>query len=252
MKELKLRGYVTPADCNGDIQAALDLAMQLDINKVILTGNCSASAPLVISGGMYLVLEQCVLTADIITKAQENYSFRDQFITIEGSNATVKGNIHLFNVHHVTVRGLQLQGDMTFEYTLWGNVFDTCFTGGSLKLGRGCGNFIVQRISGDQPAYIDGSISCGKVIPGSKPDIQSIILQDSCFTTAQPAVILGAAEDCGVMNIQVDHIKAPNVAVQIGQGLQQPEHMFFNLTLTDLDAPTPIDYQNPVKHVYVK
>ena len=36
MDKLLLRGYVTPADCNGDLQAALDLAEQLDIRKVIL------------------------------------------------------------------------------------------------------------------------------------------------------------------------------------------------------------------------
>lgn len=252
MKELKLKGYVTPADCGGDIQAALDLAKKLDINKVVLTGACSASQPLVIASGMYLVLDHCELTAELVTPQQENYSFRQKFITIEGNKSVIRGNIHVFNVDHVNITGLEMQGDMTFEYTLWGNVSDITFTTGSLKLGRGCGNFIVQRIYANAPAYIDGSISCGKIIPGVKPDIQSIVLQDSRFTAREPGVILGAAEDCGIVNIQVDHVKAEHTAVQVGQGLNQPSHLFFNLTFIALDAPEPLRYQNEAKHVYVK
>ena len=252
MKELKMRGYVTPADCDGDVQAALELAEKLDIQKVVLSGDCTCEKPLVLHGGMYLVLEDCRLTADLMTPQQENYAFRQQYITIEGKNSTLCGNVHIFNTHHIHISGITMEGDMTFEYTLWGNVFDTCFTGGSLKLGRGCGNFIAQRITGNQPAYIDGSIGCGKIVPGVKPDLQSIILQHSDFSRSETGVILGTAEDCGVLNIQADHITAKHTAVQVGTGENLPDYLFFNLTLTDLDAPTPIDYQNPVKHVYVK
>lgn len=252
MKQLKLRGYVTSADCGGSIQGALDLAAELDINKVILTGQLTASAPLVIPGGMYLVLQDCTLRADLVTAQQENYSFRQQFITIEADQAKVEGNIHIFNTHHVTIRGLEIAGKLTCEYTLWGNLQNLQFTQGGLQLGRGCGNFIVQNLKSHVPACIDGSISCGKIVPGVKPDISSIVLQDSVFETAQSAVQLGAAEDCGVMNIQVDHIKATATAVQVGCGKELPEHLFMNLTFTDLDAPVKVCYQNKTKHVYEK
>lgn len=250
MKQLKQKGYVTPADCGGSIQNALELAHKLDINKVVLTGELTAAEPLVLRSGMYLVLENCTLQADLVTEQQENYSFRQQFITIEGSNARLLGNIHIFNTHHITVTGLDIQGQLTCEYTLWGNLRQLRFSQGGLRLGRGCGHFIVQQLHSRVPAYIDGSISCGKVVPGVKPELSSIILQDSVFETDLPAVQLDAAEDCGIMNIQVDHMKASATAVQVGNGKSLADYLFFNLTFTHLDAPNKVCYQNAAKHVY--
>ena len=99
MKQLLLRGFVTPEDFNGSIQTALDQAARLDINKVVLTGSYSVSETLVIPEGMYLVLENVTLHADganplLRTRQEENYSFRQKFITIEGHNAKVEGNSH--------------------------------------------------------------------------------------------------------------------------------------------------------------
>ena len=85
MKQLKQRGYVTPADCGGSIQNALELAHKLDINKVVLTGELTAAEPLVLRSGMYLVLENCTLQADLVTEQQENYSFRQQFIPLRAA-----------------------------------------------------------------------------------------------------------------------------------------------------------------------
>lgn len=252
MKELKLRGFVTPADCGGSAAKALALASQLDLNKVVLTGDITCDEPLVLTSGMYLVLENCCLTAQIVTPQQENFSFRQQFITIEGTNSQLLGNIHIFNAHHVNISGMEIHGDLTCEYTLWGNLHDLHFVSGGLQLGRGCGNFIVQNLESAVPAQIDGSISCGKIVPGVKPDLNSIVLCDSVFTGSKPAVQLGAAEDCGVMNIQIDHIRAPRTAVQVGKGLDQPQHLYFNLTFTHLDAPETVIYQNPALHVYEK
>lgn len=252
MKELKLRGFVTPADCGGSAAKALALASQLDLNKVVLTGDITCDEPLVLTSGMYLVLENCCLTAQIVTPREENFSFRQQFITIEGKDARLNGDIHIFNAHHVNISGLEIHGDLTCEYTLWGNLHDLHFVSGGLKLGRGCGNFIVQNLDSAVPAQIDGSISCGKIVPGVKPDLNSIVLCDSVFSTDAPAVLLGAAEDCGVMNIQVDHIRAPHTAVQVGKGLEQPQHLYFNLTFAHLDAPETVIYQNPALHVYEK
>ena len=248
MKELKLRGYVTPADCGGDVAKALQLAKALELNKVVLTGEITWAEPLVLTSGMYLVLDHCHLQADLVTPMEENFSFRQKFITIEGENSCITGNIHIFNTHHLNISGLKIAGNLTCEYTLWGNIHHVEFTHGGLCLGRGCGNFIVQEIDSAVPAKIDGSISCGKIIPGTKPDLNSIVFCDSRFTSTEPAVQLGAAEDCGIINIQVDHITAENTAVLVGKGLEQSPYLFQNLTFTHLS--TTVEYQNPVLHAY--
>ena len=250
MKELKLRGYVTPADCGGDVAKALQLAKALELNKVVLTGAITCHTPLVLTSGMYLVLDHCHLQADLVTPMEENFSFRQKFITIEGENSCITGNIHIFNTHHLNISGFRMAGQLTCEYTLWGNIHHLEFTEGGLCFGRGCGNFIVQEIDSAVPAKIDGSISCGKIIPGTKPDLNSIVFCDSRFTTTEPAVQLGAAEDCGMVNIQVDHITAAHTAVLVGNGQNQPPHLFQNLTFTHLSSP--VEYQNPVLHVYEK
>lgn len=252
MKELKLRGFVTPGDCGGDVAKALELAKTLELNKVVLTGDISCKAPLVLTSGMYLVLENCHLHADLVTPMEENFSFRQRFLTIEGKHSQITGNIHIFNAHHVNISGLEIVGDLTCEYTLWGNFHDLQFSCGGLKLGRGCGNMILQNLCSAVPACIDGSISCGKLVPGVKPDINSIVLCDSQFSCEDTAVQLGAAEDCGILNIQADHVTAPHTAVQVGKGLDQPAHLYFNLTFTHINAPQRVSYQNPTLHVYDK
>lgn len=246
MKELKLRGYVTPEDCGGDLQKAVDLAAKLGLNKVVVDRDCKAASPVVLPSGMYLVVENGVLTADLMTAQQENYSLRTRYITLEGVNGTVAGNIHLFNTHHVNVSGLKLQGSLTFEYCLWGRV--EAITGGCVQVGRGCGNFIVQNVESDQPARISGAVSCGRCVPGSKPDVNNIIFCDSRF--AGDGVYLDGAEDCGLLNIQVDHVTAGGTPVTVGSGKELPEHAFMNLTFTDLSGP--VVYNNAVRHVYEK
>ena len=113
MKELKLRGFVTPADCGGNVAKALQLAKALELNKVVLTGDVSWAEPLVLTSGMYLVLENCHLQADLVTPMEENFSFRQKFITIEGENSSITGNIHIFNTHHLNISGLKIAASTT-------------------------------------------------------------------------------------------------------------------------------------------
>ncbi len=250
MKELMLRGYVTPEDCGGDVQKAVDLAKELDLNQVLLTGAYTLEKPLILPSGMYLRLEDAVIHGSLETKGEENYAFRDTFITLEGKSAKLLGEVRIFNTHHITVTGLELSGDLTLEYCTWGRLDGLCFETGSLKIGMGCNNFIVQNVKSKAPAYIDSTISQGKQVPGSIPMVQNILLQDSCFDTQGPAVCLGAGERFGLQNIQVDHIRARDIAVQVGKGENQNPALYFNLTFTHLDAPTQVLYQNEAKHVY--
>ncbi len=250
MKELMLRGYVTPADCGGNVQEAVDLAKRLDLNQVLLTGEYTLEQPLVLPSGMYLRLEEAVLHGSIVTSRTENYSFRTQYLTLEGKNARILGDIHIFNTHHVTLTGLSVQGDLTMEYCVWGRMEELSFEKGSLKLGMGCSNFIVQKLKSSTPAYIDSSLSCGKTVPGCNPLLQNIVLQDSCFETLGAAVVLLAGETVGLQNVQVDHIQARETAVQVGKGEDQNPALYFNLTFTHLEAPQKVLYQNRAKHVY--
>ncbi len=250
MKQLLLRGYVTPEDCGGDVQKAVDLAKELDLNQVLLTGEYTLEKPLILPSGMYLRLENAVVNGTLATRETENFSFRTQFVTVEGRNAHITGGLHIFNAHHVTLTGLTLSGDVTMEYCTWARLEELRFCAGSLKIGAACNNFIVQRITSNAPAYIDSAISGGKQVPGVNPMTQNIVLQDSVFQTAGAGVVLGAGETVGIQNIQVDHVQAQETAVQVGKGENQNPALYFNLTFTHLDAPQKVLYQNEAKHVY--
>ena len=56
MDNLLLRGYVTPEDFGGDLQAALNKAEELDIRKVVLRGNYSCGT-VVIPAFTHLVVD---------------------------------------------------------------------------------------------------------------------------------------------------------------------------------------------------
>ena len=66
-------------------------------------------------------------------------------------------------------------------------------------------------------------------------------------------VTLLAAEDFGLLNIQVDHIRAAGTAVTVGAlGEALPERQYLNLTITDLDAPKSVELHNPCKNAFIR
>lgn len=242
MKELLLKGYVTPADCGGDLQKALDTAKELDLCKVVLEQDCAATEPVNMPEGTYLVIKNCTLTAQLIFDGGENYSFCKKWLTVEGENGVLRGSLRLFNTAHVTVTGIRLEGEISCEYTNWARLSHICVQEGVLKIGRGCCNFIVQKLR-SSILYVCGDHSCGRIVPGSKPEVTNIIVQD-CETDIQ----LGAEEDCGLLNIQADHIRG-----NVGVGCPNkplPAEQFMNLTVTDLTGQ--VNLYNPVKHAYIR
>lgn len=240
MKELKLKGYVTPADCGGDLQKALDTAKELDICKVVIREDYTAAAPVVIPGNMYIVIDGCTLTAQLVADGGENWSFCKKWITIEGG--TLKGTVRLFNAAHVSFTDLNLCGEISLEYTNWASLQNITVTEGSIKVGRGSTNCILQNITSSK-VYICGDHSCGRIVPGSKPEVTNIILQDS-----KTDVQLGAAEDCGLLNVQADHIDGK---VTVGCTEKQlPQEQYMNLTVTHVTGG--VELHNPVKHAYIR
>lgn len=242
MRKLQLKGFVTPADCGGDLQKTLDTAKKLDICKVVLEQDHTAAAPVTVPEGMYIVIKNCTLTAELVFDGGENYSFCKKWLTIEGENGTLRGKLSLFNAAHVTVADICLEGEVSCEYTNWARLSGICVTDGAIKIGRGCNNFIVQKIQ-SKILYVCGDHSCGRIVPGSKPDVTNIIVQDS-----ETDIQLGAEADCGLLNIQADHIQG-----SVGVGCPNkplPSEQFMNLTFTDLTGE--LSLYNPVKHAYIK
>ena len=239
MKELKLRGYVTPADCENDLQKALDTAKELDICKVVVERDITAGT-VHIPAGMHLVLCNACVTANLVADGGENWSFSKKWINIEGENATVCGNVTFFNATNVTVTGLELQGSITCEYVNWLRILN--LKGGKVTVGRGCTNAIIQQLDG-VALGICGDCTCGRIVPGSKPDITNVVVQDCACN-----VDLTAAADCGLLNVQVQNLEGK---VTLGDAPNQlPPEQFMNLSFINIRGG--IHEFNPTKHTYIK
>ncbi len=238
MKQLKLRGYVTPADCGNNLQKAINTAKELDICKVIVEQNIIAPN-VYIPGGMHLILKNATLTGNLFIDGGENWSFSKKWINIEGENAAVCGNITFFNATNVTVTGLQLKGELICEYVNWLRII--AVNDGLVTVGRGCTNVIIQQRT--NLLDIRGDYSCGRIVPGSKPDITNVVVQDSICN-----VDLTAAADCGLLNIQVQNLQGE---VTVGEAENQlPPAQFMNLTF--INIRDGVQEFNPTKHTYIK
>ena len=244
MIEWKLRGYVTPEDMGGDVQAALNKAEELDIRKVVLRGNYSCGT-LVIPAFTHMVLEG-TLKADLCSKKVCNYSFEQNRFFIQGGK--VEGNLYFYNCRRVTMEDVEVTGSVTYEFSRDLRM-ERCNVHGSVQVGRGCANGIFQNITTGS-FHISNHVFCGDIVPAKDPTIQNILLRDSVMT--EGSVHLLACEECGMMNIQADHITAPDTAVVINKvGQFVPKERYLNLTLTDLNAPITVSSTNPIKHGYI-
>ena len=246
MTEWKLRGYVTPEDFGGDVQKALDAAEELDIRKVVLEGDYVNQEALVVPAHTHLVLRG-TLTADLRSKKLCNYSFEQDRFHIEGG--VLKGNVYFYNTRRAIFEDMTVEGSVRFEYSRDMRM-EHCKVSGNVYVGRGCANGIFQHLTVGGFA-ISNQVFCGDIVPAKEPDIKNMVLRDSVMT--EGSVVLTAAEDCGMMNIQADHITAPEIAVIIGTEAETlPPERYFNLTFTDLTAPQALLAWNETKHAYIK
>ena len=227
-KELRLRGFITPKDTDGDLQAAIDLAVALDVRKVVVAEDHTAKDTVFLPAGIHLVIENAVLRADLRAKAPASSSFAFEYIYIEGRNATLMGSVSLYNTHHAVIEKLNIIGNITLAFARKTRAEDVTLSG-SFTVGRGVAVLIAQRLTvGD--AVID-STDRGEDVTGLEPTVRSVVLRDSI---AKGGVRLIAAADYGLLNVQIDHLTGD---VTIGDASAPvPADNYFNLTVTDIDG----------------
>ena len=245
MTEWMLRGYVTPEDFGGDVQAALDAAEKLDIRKVILEKDYSCGK-LTIPAYTHLIING-TLKADLQSRHLTGWNFEQDRFFLEGGGK-VEGDVTFFNTRRAVLEGLRVKGTVTFLFSRDFRM-ENCHVD-TLLVGRGCANAILQHLRLDRAA-ISQAVFDGDIVHAKDPQIQSIVLRDSRFLGQ--GLMLLANEAAGLTNIQADHLIAPQTAVTLGEaGTSLPPERYFNLTFTDLEAPQPLKLLNETKHAYLK
>ena len=246
MDNLLLKGYVTPEDFCGDVQAALNKAEELDIRKVVLRGDYSCGT-LVIPAFIHLVVEG-TLKANLCSKKISNYAFEQDRFCLNGGGKII-GDLYFYNTRRAIIEDLTIEGSVTYEFSRDMRM-ERCTVTGDVNVGRGCANSIFQYLTVGS-FRMDSTVFCGDIVPAKEPDIKNILLRDSTMTAG--SVCLLAADECGMFNIQADHITAPETAVIIGKaGSAVAKERYFNLTFTDLNAPNQVLTFNEVKHAYIQ
>lgn len=245
MDKLLIRGYVTPEDCGGDVQAALDLAEKLDVRKVILEKDYTCTQTLTVPGYTHLIISG-TLTADLQSRKTESYSFEEDRFYIQGGK--LAGNVYLYNTRRAILEDLEITGDVTYVYCRDMRM-ENCKVGGSITVGSGCYNGIFQYLTAGS-FLISGEVEEDAVVIAKEPQIRGIVLRSSRMTAGSVRLI--AHRDWGIMNIQTDEITAPERAVIIGrEGEILPPERYFNLTVENLDAPEKLICYNETKHAYL-
>ena len=142
MIELKLRGYVTPEDFGGDVQTAIDKAEQLDIRKVVLSGDYTCGT-LILPGYTHLIING-TLKADLHSKKGCGWCDEQDRYFLEGGK--LDGSIYLYNTRRAVVQNMVITGDVTYEFSRDMRM-EHCTVEGELKIGRGCANGILQYLT---------------------------------------------------------------------------------------------------------
>lgn len=256
MEKYLLRGFVTPEDMQGTdaqrIQAALDLARQLDINKVVLDGVYVADRSVTLPAGIHLVINGKLRIPAFVTQRPENYSFTQQWFHLEGEG-WLEGDVELFNCDHVKINSLLIRGEVKLTYCRNVRMERITIPEGGLRIGKGCSNLILQDMfihGQDTAVLVDAGMGEG-IVPGIDPTVQNVAVRRSGLLTQAPAVVLRAAEKAGLLNIQVDWITAEHVGVVVGapEAALPAEH-YQNITLERIVTETPVKIHAEVLHLY--
>ena len=245
MDKLLLRGYVTPENCDGDVQAALDLAEKLDIRKVVLEKDYVCSQTLTVPGFTHLVIGG-TLTADLQSRKTDSFSFEEDRFFIQGGK--LDGNVYLYNTRRAILENLEITGNVTYVYCRDMRM-EHCNVGGGITVGSGCYNGIFQNLTAGS-FLISGEVAAEDVVIAKEPQIRGIVVRRSRMTAGSVQLI--ATADWALMNLQADEITAPETAVIIGkEGQNLPAEQYFNLTIEALDASQKLLCHNETKHAYI-
>lgn len=268
MDKLRMRGYTVPEDYTGTdsqrIQKALDTAHEKDINKVIISGNYSLDETVFIPELTEIILDNAVITAEgdfcaFANKGVNNNgcSFTEKYFYIKGKNSTVKGDILFRNTFKAVAEDLEIQGELRFEFSREIRLERDKFSkGGSVILGRGSNNFIMQHLEFVEQSgtgiFMDANRLWGEYVIGYDADIHEIILKDSKFETPDSAVKLLAGVDNGIFNVQIDTLTCAGTAVEIGNKEEDlPEERYFNITAAEFNCGgVPVKTNSKTKHCY--
>ena len=271
MEELKLRGYVCPEDFEGSdaerIQKAIDTAEAEDIRKVVLRGTYGVDQTLVIPDQTEIVFsadttlamkkeEPLFRNRVAAEEDKSSWSFENSRIYLKAEGpVNLVGDLWFRHAKYVVLEGLQIQGRLTFEFCREVRMERDEILGreNAVVIGRGCNNFIMQYLKAraEKSAFVlDPRIECGPYVIGKDAEIHEIILRDSELQ-GENAVEIGASQEYGVFNCQIDHITTDGNGIVIGDGSRLPAKRFFNLTATDLKAGKEERVlKNDVKHCY--
>ncbi|MBQ3865429.1 MAG: hypothetical protein II776_00895 [Clostridia bacterium] len=269
MREILLRGYVTPEECEGSdrerLQAAMDLAHETDLNKVIVTGDYKVDGTVYVHPRTEIIFRNALIQGEgtvfantAVTRPEtDQWCYVERYFYFKGENARIIGDLFFRNTKNVVLETLDLAGTLKMEYVTEARLDRVKFEGDEcLVLGRGCNNFIMQSLfmrGKKDTIVLDTSRKTGGVVVGEDPEIHDIIFNDCECLTPASAVALYATETDGIYNIQIDHIKSAAKAVTIGKpGAELPAERYFNLTAINLETDhlEKICLNNPVKHAY--
>ena len=210
------------------LQRAVDLAVTLDIRKVIVAEDSIAKEPLLLPAGIHLVIENATLTASLAAKAPASCSFSHDRVYIEGRNGAIVGDVLLYNTHNAVIEKLRVDGSISLAYARKTRVEDVTLSG-TFTVGRGTAVLIAQCLSA-AAAIIESTVR-GEEVIGLEPTVRSVALRESSFAGG---VSIRAAEDFGLLNVQVDHVKGD---ITLGEeNANIPADNYFNLTVTDIDG----------------
>jgi len=245
MNEMLMRGYVTPEDFTGTdaekLQQALNVAAESDIRMVVLSGNYVSDTVLTVPANMYVVLEG-TLQADVQCEKNSNFSFEQDRIYLKGGK--IQGNLDFYHAQHVILEDMEIDGDVKLEFARELRL-ENLNISGQLTFGRGCANVIAQHLRLGSALFT--AVPNALDIPGREPNVRNIAFRDS---QVAGTVQLTAAEDFGLLNIQVDHVKAQSV--QVGSpDVQLPKERCTNFTLADLDTAEGVVLHNPCRNAHI-
>ena len=254
MESRKLRGFVSPEEFNGSaaerIQEALDTAEKEDIRKVVIDGNYLVDQTLYIPPLTEVVLKEkalVVMTGEgplfknrvASQEGKNSWSFEDKRIYLKGEEgAVLRGDLSFYHAKFVVLESLKIQGTVSYEFCREIRMEHDEITGkeNAIVIGRGCNNFIMQYLkleAKETAVLVDTRLECGAYVLGKDSEIHEIIFRDSELKAAT-GIRLGASEEFGLFNIQIDHHNCSGKGIVIGDGLGLPAERFFNITATDL------------------
>lgn len=269
-EELKLRGYVTPEDFEGNdtekCAKALEISEKEDIGKVVFAGKYVLTEALKVPSQTEIVLKEgaeltgeTVFVNKVSTEPEKaSWSFEDKFIYLKGAEgASVNGDIAFYHARNVVLDHLTVNGQVTFEFCREVRMeYDTINSEKccAVKLMRGANNFIVQynKFSAKKAGIrVNSTCEKGAYVIGKDVDNHELIFKDNEISAAA-GFKFTAGEEAGIFNVQIDHNTVTEKGIIIGEEERKlDKKRFFNITATDFSgASEAVVLLNDTWHCY--